>query len=67
MTGIIEMSFSIVYIIAMIVALAGNTLLIDIVWKKPGTRNLTSFPFVNMTVADLLVAMFQMPISIAIF
>ena len=61
------MSFSIVYIITMIVALAGNTLLIYIVWKKPATRNLTSFLFVNMAVADLLVAVFQMPISIAFF
>ncbi|XP_020616831.1 tachykinin-like peptides receptor 86C [Orbicella faveolata] len=67
MTGITEVSFSIVYAITMIVALAGNTLLIYIVWKKPGTRNLTSFMFVNMAVADLLVAVFQMPISIAIF
>ena len=67
MTGITEVSFLIVYIITMIVALAGNTLLIYIVWKKPATRNLTSFLFVNMAVADLLVAVFQMPISIAFF
>ena len=51
----------------MIVALVGNTLLIYIVWKKPETRNLTSFLFVNMAVADLLVAVFQMPISIIHF
>ena len=61
------MSFSIVYIVTTIVALAGNTLLIYIVWKKPATRNLTSFLFVNMAVADLLVAVFQMPITIAYF
>ena len=67
MTGITEVSFSIVYAITMIVALGGNTLLIYIVWKKPETRNLTSFLFVNMAVADLLIAVFQMPISIAIF
>ena len=51
----------------MIVDLAGNTLLIYIVWKKPATRNLTSFLFVNMAVADLLVAVFQMPINTAMF
>ena len=67
MTGTTEVSFSIVYAITMIVALAGNTLLIYIVWKKPDTRNLTSFLFVNMAVADLLIAVFQMPISITIF
>ena len=67
MTGITEVSFSIVYAITMIVALGGNTLLIYMVWKKPETRSLTSFLFVNMAVADLLIAVFQMPINIAIF
>ena len=67
MTGITEISFSIVYAATMIVALGGNTLLIYLVWKKPETRNLTSFLFVNMAVADLLVAVFQMPINIAFF
>ena len=45
----------------MIVALVANTLLIYLLWKKPETRNLTSFLFVNMAVADLLIAVFQMP------
>ena len=49
----------------MIVALAGSTLLIYIVWKRPGVRNPTSFLFFNMAVAELMVAPFQMPVSIA--
>ena len=57
----INLSMTVLYTTAMIVALTGNTLLIYIVWKKPETRNLTSFMFVNMAVADLLVAVFQMP------
>ena len=57
----INLSMTVLYMTAMIVALAGNTLLIYIVWKKPETRNLTSFMFVNMAVADLLVAVFHMP------
>ena len=67
MTDAINLSFTVLYVITMIVALVGNTLLIYIVWKKPETRNLTSFLFVNMAVADLLVAVFQMPISIIHF
>ena len=63
----IVLSLTVLYVITMIVALAGNTLLIYIVWKKPGTRNLTSFLFVNMAMADLLVAVFQMPVSITHF
>ena len=63
----IVLSLTILYVITMIVALAGNTLLIYIVFRKPETRNLTSFLFVNMAVADLMVAVFQMPVSITHF
>ena len=63
----IAVSLTILYVITMIVALAGNTLLIYIVWKKPGARNPTSFLFVNMAVADLMVAVFQMPFNIIHF
>ena len=67
MADSIVLSLTVLYVLTMIVALVGNTLLIYIVWKKPETRNLTSFLFVNMAVADLLVAVFQMPISITHF
>ena len=60
----IVLSLTILYVITMIVSLAGNSLLIYIVFRKPGTRNLTSFLFVNMAVADLMVAVIQMPVSI---
>ena len=67
MTDTTIVSLTVLYVITMIVALVGNTLLIYIVWKKLETRNLTSFLFVNMAVADLLVAVFQMPIAIIHF
>ena len=60
-------AMTVLYVIAMIVALAGNTLLIYIVFRKPGTRNMTSFLFVFIAVADLMVAVFQMPVSITHF
>ena len=63
----IELGFTIAYAVIMIAAFIGNTLLIYIVWKKPETRSLTSFLFVNMAVADLLVAIFQMPVTISHF
>ena len=62
----IELGFTIAYAVIMMAALTGNTLLIYIVWKKPET-SVTSFLFVNMAVADLLVAIFQMPVTIAHF
>lgn len=57
--------FTIIYAMVMLVALVGNALLIYIVWKKPEVRSLTSFMFVNMAVADLLVTLVMMPWSIA--
>ena len=63
----IELGFTIAYAVIMIAALIGNTLLIYIVWKKPETRSLTSFLFINMAVADSLGAIFQMPVTIAHF
>lgn len=67
MEYIIELCFTIAYVIIMVVALTGNTLLIYIVWKIKETRVTTSFLFVNMAVADLLVTIFQMPVSIVHF
>ncbi|CAH3112537.1 unnamed protein product, partial [Porites lobata] len=52
------------YGVAMLSAVVGNCLLIYIVWRKPEVRSLTSSMFVNMAVADLLVAFFMMPFSI---
>ena len=62
--GEIEVGFTVAFVVTILVALAGNTLLIYIVWKKPETRTLTSFMFVNMAVADLLTALLQMPITV---
>ena len=56
---------TVVYVVTMLVAFIGNTLLIYIVWKKPDVRSLTSVMFVNMAVADLLVTLVVMPYSVA--
>ena len=57
---------TVLYAITMVVAFAGNSFLIYIVWKKPEVRSLTSFMFVNMALADLLVTLVVMPWSISI-
>ncbi|XP_022786008.1 octopamine receptor Oamb-like [Stylophora pistillata] len=56
---------TVLYAITMLVTFAGNGFLIYIVWKKPEVRSLTSFMFVNMAIADLLVGLVVMPWSIA--
>ena len=57
---------TVLYAITMLVAFAGNGFLIYIVWKKPEVRSLTSFIFVNMAIADLLVTLVVMPWSISL-
>ena len=59
--------FTVMYIITMLVSLVGNILLLYIVWKKPDVRSLTSFMFVNMAVADLLVTLVVIPYTISDF
>ena len=48
----------------MAAALTGNALLIFIIKRRPDTRSITGFLFVNMAVADLLVTLFVMPVSV---
>ena len=60
-------TFTIMYLITMLVSLVGNILLIYIVWKRPDVRSLTSFMFVNMAVADLLVTLVVIPYTISNF
>ena len=45
----------------MFLALVGNILVIYILYKRPETRRLTSFMYVNLAVADLLVTVVVMP------
>lgn len=55
---------TVIYVVTMVIAFAGNTLLIYFVWKKPEVRSMTSSMFVNMAVADLLMTLVVMPYSI---
>ena len=57
---------TVLYTFTMLAAIVGNSFLIYIVWKKPEVRSLTSSMFVNMAIADLLVALFMMPLSIVL-
>ena len=56
---------TVMYAMTMLAALLGNTILIYIVWKRPALQSLTSFMFVNMAIADLMVTVFMMPVSIS--
>ena len=49
------------YSITMFLSLVGNILVIYVLYKRPETRRLTSFMYVNLAVADLLVTTVVMP------
>lgn len=56
----------VVYCITITLALTGNCLLIYILTKRPEARKLTSFLFVNMAAADLLITLIAMPATMAV-
>ena len=60
-------TFTIMYLMTMLVSLVGNILLIYIVRKRPDVRSLTNFMFVNMAVADLVVTLVVIPYAISDF
>ena len=66
MTDLQRTAITTLYSITILVALTGNILIIFIVSKRPETRSLTGFLFVNMAAADLLVTLLVMPISVTI-
>ena len=56
----------VLYSITIPISLVGNILVIYILYKKPETRRLTSFMYVNLAVADLLVTTVVMPQSLTV-
>lgn len=59
-----EIIMTVLYALTMLISLMGNSVLIYIIWKVREARSLTSFMFVNMAVADLLVTVSVMPSNI---
>ena len=53
-----------VYGLIFIIALIGNSLVICVVLKNPGMRNVTNVFIVNLAVADILVTLFCMPLTL---
>ena len=56
---------TVMYVLTLLGALLGNIILIYIVWKRHEVQSPTSFMFVNMAVADLMMAVFIMPVTIS--
>lgn len=59
----VKITFATLHSIIILLALVGNVLVIYILYKKVETRRLTSFMYVNLAVADLLVTVVVLPQS----
>ena len=56
--------FSIAYGLIFIFAVIGNLLVIAVIFKDPTMRNVTNYFILNLAVADILVAIFVLPITL---
>ena len=52
------------YSLVIFISLAGNTLIICLVYKKPKMRTITNYQIVNMAIADLLITATAMPATV---
>jgi len=55
---------SLAYVSVFILALVGNSLVIAVVYKNPGMRNTTNYFIVNLAIADILVAILCIPLTL---
>ena len=56
--------FSIAYGLVFIFAVVGNFLVIAVIFKTPAMRNVTNYFILNLALADILVAVFVLPITL---
>ena len=56
--------FSIAYGLVFIFAVVGNFLVIAVIFKTPAMRNVTNYFILNLAFADILVAVFVLPITV---
>ena len=56
--------YSLAYLLIFLCALIGNTMVIVVVIRTPHMRNVTNYLIANLAVADILVAVFCIPITL---
>ena len=56
--------FGLAYGLVFIFAVIGNVLVIAVIFKDPTMRNVTNYFILNLAVADILVAIFVLPITL---
>ncbi|XP_074649151.1 neuropeptide FF receptor 2-like [Tubulanus polymorphus] len=55
---------SVAYLVAFVLAIIGNVLVVSVVYKNPRMHTVTNYFIVNLAVADLLVAIIVLPITL---
>ena len=59
----VKIGLTAIYLVLFIIAVAGNSLVAFLVLKRPGMKSPTNLLLVNMAVADILVAVFMIPLA----
>ena len=63
----LRVSVLVLYSLIFVGSLIGNPLVLYIIAKKANTRTITSFLFINMAVADLIISIIVAPYSVAFY
>jgi hypothetical protein len=52
------------YILVFVIGLIGNSFVIAVIYKDPSMRNVTNYFILNMSVADIIIAVFCVPFTL---
>ena len=56
--------YSIAYSLVFLLGIFGNTMVVSVVYRNPRMHNVTNYFIVNLAIADILVSLFCLPITL---
>lgn len=56
--------YSIAYVVVLVLGVVGNSLVVAVVCRNPRMQNVTNYFIVNLAIADVLVSVFCLPITL---
>jgi hypothetical protein len=62
--GYVETIFTVVYVLIMIFALSGNTLVILVILGNKSLRNVTNMFLISLAISDILISGFNVPMNL---
>lgn len=56
--------YTIAYLVVFVLSVVGNSLVVAVVWRNPQMHSVTNYFIVNLAIADILVSVFCLPITL---